>query len=60
LQGVLVEGGAAAAADAEILRGLKKCRGDREAVELRAEAVDDVRRTDFSFVEGFQRDEDVA
>ena len=44
LDRVLVERIAAAAADAQILRGLQKGRGHGQAVQLGPQPVDDIRR----------------
>ena len=60
LNGVLVERVAAAAADAEVLRGLQKGRGDGQAVQLGAQAVDDLHGADLALVERLERDVDEA
>ncbi len=60
LEGVLVESGGIPAADAEILRGLQESGSDRQAVELRAQAIDDFRGADFAFAERFEGDEDIS
>ena len=50
LNGVLIQRAAAASADAQILRRLQKCRGDRQAVHLGPQAVDHVHRRSLAHI----------
>ena len=45
----------APAADAQILRGLEKCRGHRQAIQLRTQAVDDLSGADLALRERLER-----
>ena len=56
LNGVLVQRVAGAAADAQVLHGLKKGGGDGKPVELGTKPVDDFRRADLAFAQRLQSD----
>src|ERR1700683_507721 len=58
LNGVLIESGAVTSSNAQILGRLKKNGGYRQAIQLRAQAVDDLRGVDFSLGQRLKRNKD--
>ena len=55
LDRVLIERIAASAADAQILCRLQERRSCHQFVQLRPQAIDDLRRADLSLIEGLKR-----